>query len=61
MSVTIYSDVGCPFAHRVTAFLTHLGVPFDRETCPVGGPHPSRSVEYGLGIPLYVDDQVTLT
>lgn len=32
----IFADHGCPFAHRVLALLTHLGVDYDLKEAPFG-------------------------
>ncbi len=35
----LYSDFGCPYAHRVLALLTELGLEFDHHESPIGA-HP---------------------
>ncbi|MCO4762067.1 MAG: glutathione S-transferase [Myxococcales bacterium] len=58
----VFSDRGCPYAHRVLALLAHLGVPFDHRQAMLGDKPPGIERYSARGsIPLLVDGELVLT
>ena len=57
----MFSDRGCPFAHRVYALLDHLGVTPKREIVPLGKSTPGLARHSRSGrVPLLVHGPVTI-
>jgi len=58
----LFSDRGCPFAHRVLALLDHLGAPVERRETAVGA-KPAGLEQYSAAkrIPLLVHGDLVLT
>ena len=61
-TLRLYSDRGCPFAHRVLALLDHLGLPFERHESKLGE-KPDGLARYSASetIPLLVHGDLVLT
>lgn len=58
----LFSDRGCPFAHRVLSFAAHLGCALDHREARIGE-HPPGLGRYSRSgrIPLLVDGELVLT
>jgi glutathione S-transferase len=58
----LYADHGCPFAHRVAAFLSHIGMEFELHDCPIGfKPEGVERYSASKRIPLLVHGDLVLT
>ncbi len=58
----LFSDRGCPFAHRILALLDHLEVPVERRESTVGAkPAGLEQYSVALRIPLLVHGDLVLT
>lgn len=58
----LFSDRGCPFAHRVLALLGHLGAPVERRESPVGEKPDGLEQHSAAGyLPLLVHGDLVLT
>lgn len=62
MTPILFSDRGCPFAHRVLALAEHLGAPLDRREAIVGE-KPRGLSRYSTSgrIPLLVDGELVVS
>lgn len=60
--LTLYSDYGCPFAHRVLALVAQLGVDVAHELVPIGSqPTPEGATVLGLPMLEVGDGVLVLT
>jgi len=60
--IVLFSDRGCPFAHRVQAWLAFVGCPVDHRCAPVGEvPDGVERYAPSRPLPLLVDGDLVLT